>query len=187
MASIVSQNEEEEFGHTTEILIKNYNDVHFIAALVARAGGKPMLEVVSMEAMRPIGIERLDRIESHSIAAHDQRDGRRRRVWVCLWRRELEIRLMPTGSHLPLTGILWYKNIPSDVPLCDLPSPLRQHVARYRLDNFQYECIGSQWVERPALTPEQVGCPMWDLLQNPPISFLHALENGRTEFSKKKL
>jgi len=189
MASIVSQNEEEEFGHTTEILIKNYNDVHFIAALVARAGGKPMLEDASMEAMRPIGIERLDRIESHSIAAHDQREVEEGDAYGCRRGGEnWKFDWMPTGSHLPLTWDLMVQNIPSDVALRDLPSPLRQHVARYRLDNFQYESIGSQWVERPALTPEQVEtCPMWDLLQDPPTSFLQALETGRTEFSKEEV
>lgn len=189
VAEVKTQFLTEDFGHTTEILVHHAEDVHFVAALVARAGATPMLEDANADAQRPLGIERLDRIECEKIAAQDNRvveDGdaygcrRGGENWNYPW--------LPEGWTLPLTWDHMVNNIPDDVPLRDLPSPLCQHVARHRLERAQHAPIGSKWTPHASLTKEAVRqCPMWDLLEDVDSAFLESLKEGRTEFSDEEV
>lgn len=189
IAEVKTQKFIEEFGHTTEILVHNSDDVHFVASLVARTEATPMLEDSDADAQRPLGIERLDRIECEKIAAHDKRVVEEGDAYGC--RRGGEnwnYPWLPDRWVLPLTWDRMVENIPEDIPLRDLPSPLSQHVARHRLEQAQHERIGTKWTAHAPLTREEVRtCPLWDLLEDADPAFLEALAAGRASFSDEEV
>jgi hypothetical protein len=134
------------YGYVTEIVVHHSEDVSFVAAMIARVGAVPMLEDSSFNARRCLGIERLDRISAKVVTDDTMVDcdddtlfGLRRGCenWKFSW-------MPPFWKEVPITWDHMVRNVISQ-PLMDLPQPLRQHVARTRLDQGDFPPVGSQW------------------------------------------
>jgi hypothetical protein len=115
--------EDDKFGRCLEVMVYRNEDVDFVAAVLARAGAHPMLEDASCVSKQPIGVERLDRVE---------KDGLRRGAdnWKFLW-------TPPNWRCPPISWGYLVSNVGDDVPLEDLAQPLRQHVAKKRLNQCE--------------------------------------------------
>lgn len=140
---------DDEYGHVTEIVLHDAQDLERVAAVVARAGAQSMLETPSVNARRCLGIERLDRIGAHvveededetrdegeSLSLHGPRRGTEN--WRFSW--------MPASwTHVPLTWDHLVENV-LDVPVKDLPPPLRQHAARVHKQRGHFAVVGTAW------------------------------------------
>lgn len=135
-------------GWVTEVVVHEANRVAVVAARIARTGATVMLENEELNACRSIGIERLDRIGAKVVHTSTMVDaaehGLRRGVdnWFFPW--------MPASwCEPPITWDHMVRNV-GDAPLACLPLPLRQHVARARLDAGEYEPLGSRWARTTA-------------------------------------
>ena len=134
----------DEYGYVTEVIVHHADDVAYGAALVARAGAIPMLEDCSADAQRGLGIERLDRIgaqiltDDTMVTTDEDVYGLRRgsENWRFPW--------LPDDWVVPITWDHMVHNvIHHDIET--LPQPLRQHVAKARLDRGDHPPIGSLW------------------------------------------
>jgi hypothetical protein len=151
---------DETYNFVTEIVIHKSEDVALAAAIVARVGAVPMLEDSSLNAKRCLGIERLDRISAKVITtdtmfgSEEGLFGPRRGTenWKFSW-------IPPEWKEVPITWDHMVRNVGSQ-PLELLPQPLRQHVAKSRLDQGEFSPIGSQW----ELCPEN-DIPSQDILE----------------------
>jgi len=182
---------DDEYGYVTEIVVHDARDVAHVAARIARSGGTPMLEDGSVDAKRGLGVERLDRIESHitNCDAHlpkpspppppqptlvsnassfssltsrkrddqskiDDTYGLRRGSdnWCFSW--------LPRGWEPPITWDHMVRNVSDRYPIHDIPQPLRQHVARFRLERGDFPPIGSKWTR--ALTIPTIEELQWN-------------------------
>lgn len=131
-------------GYVTEVISHSAENVAHAAAMIARIGGVPMLEDASVDAGRGIGVERLDRIGARVLSDEtmiDEKDdlyGLRRGCenWHFPW--------LPDGWQVPITWDHMVNNvIHHDIDT--IPQPLRQHVAKVRLERGDYPPIGSRW------------------------------------------
>lgn len=151
---------DETYNFVTEIVIHKSEDVALAAAIVARVGAIPMLEDSSLNAKRCLGIERLDRISAKVITTDTMIDseeglfGLRRGTdnWKFSW-------IPREWQEVPITWDHMVRNVISQ-PIESLPQPLRQHVAKTRLDQGDFYPIGSHW----ELCPEK-DIPSQDILQ----------------------
>jgi hypothetical protein len=145
---------DETYGHVAEVLV-SAPDVPHVAALIARAGAKPLFEESSVDSMRHIGIERLDRIDS-SVTRPDEvlEDLYGLRRGQDNWRFEW---LPDHWEHVPITWDHMVRNVWKE-DIETLPDPLRQHLARACL--ALGECaIGTQWKETPMPSAEELADP----------------------------
>ena len=117
----------------TEIIVHDMEYVDCVCARLSRHGISCILEDASVQCEQPIGIERLDRIDS-SLTNRDEEDdrhvvfdfglGRGDENWKFHW--------IPSHWQPPITWDYLVMNV-LDVNLLHLPYPLRQHVATFRL------------------------------------------------------
>lgn len=141
----------EEFGHVTEVVVYDPALVARVAACVARAGAEPRFEDATLDAQRGLGIERLDRIRSRVSRYEGEVDdddpddldsyGLRRGTenWRFPW--------MPPHWHFaPITWDYMVANVQHE-DLESLPQPLRQHVARAKLESNTLPPMGTLWTE----------------------------------------
>lgn len=136
---------DETYKYVTEVTVRLPDDVATVCARVARAGAVPMLEDASVCAERDLGIERLDRIGAHIVTdesmvhADDDVFGLRRGTdnWKFSWCPKHWRKAPITWDHL-------VENVVSE-PIEQLPQPLRQHVAKTRIERSDYPRIGSSW------------------------------------------
>ena len=166
-ARVVATGVDAEYGHVAEIAVARPDDLAHVAARVARAGAAPMLEDPDVDAMRSLGVERLDRIDAAVVEgdeegeeAHERgRDeeeppagaaggGRQRGLkrgrenWCFPW--------MPAAwTHVPITWDHMVQNY-YDAPIDALPPPLQQHVARRRLADGAVPPAAARWREAEA-------------------------------------
>lgn len=135
----------EEHGHVTEVVVHASDDVAEAAAVIARAGATPMLEDGALDTRRSIGIERLDRIgarvssEPGVVTESDSVYGLRRGTdnWKFSW-------LPSEWQEVPITWDHMVSNVLHH-PLATLPRPLRQYVARRRLEDGLHDPVGARW------------------------------------------
>lgn len=134
VASVVGQPiEDEEYGFVTEVIIEDPTHVDHVCALIARSGATPILEQTELDAKRPIGVERLDRIDAEVVASKnakvDDRYGLKRgsENWHFSW--------IAPDWKIPDTWDAMVENMKNVSNECvkHLPDPLRQHVAQVRL------------------------------------------------------
>lgn len=141
ICSVESSEYDEIYGHVTEVFVYSSDDVARVAACIARTGASPMLEDATLDALRPLGVERLDRIGAKVVATdvelQDGQFGVRRGCenWRFSW-------LPKHWKHPPITWDHLVSNM-SDCRIDDLSQPLRQHVARERLTST---VLGQCWV-----------------------------------------
>lgn len=127
-------------GYTSEVLVHDASRVARVAACVARAGATPLFEDPKDDARRPIGIERLDRVDEH---------GPRRGFdnWTYRW--------MPSHwRRVPLTWEALVDNVWHE-DVGDLPRPLRHHAARAHLAAGDHAVCGARWTRTSKPTPEE--------------------------------
>ena len=127
-----------EFGHVAEVIVHHPANLDFVAARLAAAGMTPVLEDANVNARRCLGIERLDRIGAHVLGDDGATHGPRRGMenWRFEWQPAHWARVPITWDHM-------VENV-GDAPLETIPQPLRQHVARARLDRLPR---GTCWAE----------------------------------------
>lgn len=149
MSNVVSVGDTElhdEYGFVTELVLHEAKYLGGLCAAVARCGATPILEnEEDVNAKHAIGIERLDRIESEITTdchtMHETTDGtygmrRGTTNWLFPW--------LPDHWKPPLTWDHMVDNM-SGVDIEHIPLPLRQHVARRRLEQGDYPAMGSIW------------------------------------------
>lgn len=138
-----------EMAHVTEVVVFRSADVASVCAAIARAGAVPMFEMPSLDAKRALGIERLDRIGADVVTTEsmirddDEVFGLRRgsENWQFSW-------LPRHWTHVPITWDHLVHNVISE-PVETLPQPLRQHVAKARIDSGDHPPVGSVWEPCP--------------------------------------
>lgn len=145
-------------GFVNEVIVHSQSDMTQVAALIARADAIPFLDDSSLDSKRPLGIERLDRINSKvvldpstMIEENDGMYGPRRGTenWRFTW--------IPEGWEAPITWDHMVANVADVKDVKTLPSLLRRHVCEHRLRTGEYPPIGTVWeVSRPQPTPEEV-------------------------------
>ena len=190
-------------GFVNEVVVHHARDVSHIAALIARADAVPILEDGSLDAKRPLGIERLDRIgskvvadSSNMVGESDDMYGPRRGTenWRFSW--------IPEDWEVPITWDHMVHNVRHVEDVKMLPFPLRRHVAEHRLRHGQHAPLGSQWeVSRPQPRDEaevpwgmpsaqDVGHGIFAFngarhrMRDPPARLVEALSDGILEFSE---
>ena len=137
----------EGYGVVVEFIVYDPSHVARTAATIARFGATPLLEDSKVDARRPIGIERLDRIdakavsggtnlESSNIEAYGVRRGREN--WRFPW-------IPDTWTRVPLTIDHMVENL-LDENITHIPQPFCQHVAQRRLELGLYNRMGTLWV-----------------------------------------
>ena len=124
-----------EIGHVAEVVVHDAVDVDMVAARLARAGaGRVVLEDATLDALQPVGIERLDRVEAAICKSDDQDDrvhptqfgmGRGAENWMFPW-------LPETWPFPPSTWDYMVRNVDDAEDLRCVPQPLRYHLARFR-------------------------------------------------------
>lgn len=184
---------DEEHGDACEVVVHRAVDVHHVAAQIARSGGTPIFETPEVhDAHREIGVERLCRVMC-SANQHDDDDptceeeyGLKRGFenWNLSW-------LPEKWPHVPITWDHVVDNIEVDAAFRSveslklLPNPLRQHVAKRRLERDV--TFGTEWRETsPPTTIEwqrrfddDPPFPCRRILVVPPERLVDALKNGR--------
>lgn len=149
--------ETEEHGRVVEVIVHDAADLGRACAALARRGATPVLEDASVDSHRPLGVERLDRIDAEVVAydtvlANDP-DGygvrRGRDNWRFPW--------MPaTWTRVPITWDHLVENVLHE-DVSALAQPLCQHVARRRLELGLVEPIGTVWTPADApATPHEL-------------------------------
>jgi len=141
----------DEFGHVTEVIVYDPALVAHVAACVARVGAEPRFEDATLDAQRGLGIERLDRIRSRVSRYEGEVDdddpddldsyGLRRGTenWRFPW--------MPPHWHFaPITWDYMVANVQHE-NVESLPQPLRQYVARAKLESNTLPPMGTLWTE----------------------------------------
>lgn len=152
------QHVDDEHGIVTEVVVFDPGDLAHVCALVSKAGATVMLEDPSANARRCLGVERLDRIGAEVVCDDDmyeENDG------VYGLRRGIDnwqFPYLPKGWRVPITWDHMVDNV-IDAPLTDIPHPLRQHVAKRRLDKGMHLKVGSRWVETVPRTQEEESAP----------------------------
>lgn len=123
---------DDAYGHVTELRVHDADEAAHVAAVVARAGARPLLEDPALDARRPLGVERLDRIEVDA-AADPATYGLKRGAenWRFPW-------MPPHWARVPITWTHLAENV-ADVDLAALPYPLRTYAARQRAT------LGTRW------------------------------------------
>ena len=180
---------DDEYGHVTEIVVHDSNDVDHVCALVARCGAVPILERAEDNASRCLGIERLDRIDSDATVCHDTIEGvehgarRGMENWRFGWIPE-------SWSRVPLTWDHLVGNVPDEERIASIPQPLRQHVAHERLRRGAHDTMGHRWLpaEIPPVKAELQGPPglyQRRIVTCPALST--ALAEGRDTFDADEL
>ena len=135
--------QDEMYGYVTEVIVHRASDVTYVAARIARAGASPLLENdgsgTPSSTKRSIGVERLDRIGARVTGESSDLLGLRRGTdnWYFWW--------LPSGWEVPITWDHMVRNISDSSPIHDIPQPLRQHVARSRLERGRFPHVGSKW------------------------------------------
>lgn len=141
----------ESHGFVTEVVVHRADDVAWASATLARAGAVPILENGNNSMRRSIGIERLDRIdakavidESMMLDANDGQYGLRRgsENWRFSW-------IPSEWKDVPITWDHVVENVRHE-KIETIPQPLRQHVARARLNDGDYPAMGSEWCRTTA-------------------------------------
>jgi hypothetical protein len=165
LATLGPQEVTDDFGTVTELTILQPEDLAYVAARVARTHAIPVLENPNINAQRPLGIERLDRITAKvttdETMVEEDTYGLRRGCdnWNFSW--------LPQGWRPPVNWDEMVLNVREE-PVDKLPQPLRQHVAKAMLDNGTYPPIGSLWSSQvcpPPLDNELA----WDKPYPPPF------------------
>lgn len=182
---------DEEYGNVTEVVVHDADHVDYVCAVIARCGATPVLEHASTDALRGLGIERLDRIGSQVVDGDDlgmDSYGVRRgsENWKFPW-------MPPDWTHVPITWDHLVKNVAGqDIGM--IPQPLRQHVAISRLQNGDHETMGSRWrVAEIAPTPRELEhespsrapAPLRTILRIPQLS--SALSQGRDHITDDEM
>ena len=146
---------DDAFGIVTEIIIFDAEDLSHACALVHMAGGTVMLEDPSVNARRCLGVERLDRIGAKVVCEenmYEEDDG------VYGLRRgndNWKFPFLPVGWRVPITWDHMVENVLHE-PIMNIPHPLRQHVAKRRIEMGIHQKIGSLWVKTIAATKEEL-------------------------------
>ena len=134
----------DEYGIVTEIIVHEAANLAHVCALISKANAQVTLEDVDTDARRSLGIERLDRIGADIVSTDNmikEDDGiyglrRGNENWT--------FNFLPDDWSVPLTWDHMVQNvIAQDIE--DIPQPLRQHVAKYRLQQNDFLPIGSKW------------------------------------------
>lgn len=122
-------------GYVAEVVVHDARLVDHVAARLARAGIAAVFEDDSQNALQSHGVERLDRIDA-KVSNRDDEDrreeaddyglGRGEANWLMPW--------VPDHWQLPITWDYMVENVPCELPLARIPMPLRQHVAKRRLE-----------------------------------------------------
>ena len=114
------------------------SDVDHVCARLSRHGVSTMLEDESLRNDQPIGIERLDRIDS-SVTHTDDEDNRWKYSEFGLGRGDenWKFEWIPNHWDPPTTWDHMVRNV-RNVDILHLPFPLRQHVARTRLSDLEF-------------------------------------------------
>lgn len=138
-----------EHKYVTEVVVHRGENVARVAACIARSGATPMLEDSRLNTKRSLGIERLDRISAKVVVNEsmvEEKDalfGMRRGIdnWTFSW-------MPPHWKEPPITWDHMVRNVQCE-PIDELPQPLRQHVAKTRIDEGDFPPIGSRWEVLP--------------------------------------
>ena len=176
---------DDEAGYVTEVIVGACeDDLGVVAARAARAGATPVLEDPSLNALRSLGIERLDRIHSKVVCddeiMHVEDDGNyglRRGVenWHFPW--------LPDKWKVPITWDHMVDNVADVHDLTQLPYPLRQHATHARTDSRP---LGTTW-KRSTHTPTDAECAhdgvtppfcFWRVWHTPPPSLVAAVRDS---------
>ena len=145
LVRIGEKKEDGDLGHITEVIVHKSGDVAQISSLLARKGCVPILENKGLNLRRSLGVERLDRVPAKVVTdetmVQNSQDlfGPRRggENWRFPW-------IPASWKHVPITWDHMVENvIDEDIRL--IPQPLRQHVARVRLDRGMHPPVGSRW------------------------------------------
>lgn len=127
-----------------EISVEDPADVDHVCARLARAQAQVVLDE-PLQAHRPLGIERLDRIEKEG-AERDEEEVRSlfgAKRGIENWRFEW----MPAAwPHVPITWGRLARNLASE-ELASLPLPLRHHAAEQRRADANRRPVGLEWRE----------------------------------------
>ena len=172
---------DETHGIVTEVVIFKAEDLAHACALVYKAGGTVMLEDPSVNARRCLGVERLDRISAQVVCEenmYEENDG------VYGLRRgndNWKFPFLPDGWRVPITWDHMVENVLHE-PLTSIPQPLRQHVAKRRLELGMYLKIGSRWIETVPVTTEELSEPtppeLRRILSNPSQDLVAWIRGG---------
>jgi hypothetical protein len=158
----------EEYGYAVEMVVHDGNDVGRVCALIARHDGQPVLEDAVVHSHRPLGIERLDRIDSEVVSHDTNTEGegedaygvrRGRENWRFSW-------MPPHWRRVPITWDHMVDNVIDEDIGC-LSQPLRQHVARRRIAQAMHERVGTRWVPAEAPPSQRELAP--DASQHPSV------------------
>lgn len=143
--AIGSTEHSEEFGFATEIVVHASAEVEHVCAVIARAGARVLLEDPALDTKRELGIERLDRVDSEIVAYDTNRDAERGTFGLRRGRENWKFSWLPAHwERVPITWDHLVENVRAE-PLDTLPRILRQHVARKRLDEHDYDECGMHW------------------------------------------
>ena len=189
--SVGDTEHDDEYGHVTEVVVHDSEDVAYAASVIARTGATPIMEKPEDNAKRCLGIERLDRIHSRVVVDEtmdeEEAYGLRRgsENWRFPW--------MP--GHWRAVPITWDHMVANvcHETLEDLPQPLRQHVARAKLEAQDFAPLGTKWTLADPPTPQEQELaphappPLRKVIADAPSALLDALSEDRLDVSLAEL
>lgn len=122
--------ETEAYGRVVEVCVYDAAELARACALIARCGATPVLEDRAVDARRPPGVERLDRIDAHVVAEDGAEEEEEDAYGVRRGRENWRFAWMPdTWARVPITWDHLVENVLHE-DVRRLSYPLRQHVAR---------------------------------------------------------
>lgn len=149
-AEVVGTEHDATFGHVSEIRVSDSDYAAMVAACVARTGAEPIWEDPSVDALRTLGVERLDRIDAAvSDEGYDDPDSYGLKRGIENWRFQW---MPPDWNRVPITWDHLVANVVHVQSIDVLPQPLRQHVARERLKTV---VVGTDWTEAGLVDVEE--------------------------------
>ena len=128
---------DDDSGWIDEIVVYNAaRDFGYVAALIARSGASVLPEDPGVNAERPAGIERFDRIPCSTTVSDDQVQANKQEHEYGMHRGDDNWRfswIPKTWTHVPLTWDYMVYNVSNVSDVRSIPQPLRQHVVLRRL------------------------------------------------------
>ena len=128
-AHVIDMEYDDSFGNITEVRVLGADNVAFVSARIARTDARVYMEDEKRDLRQYLGIERLDR-------EPDPRRGSDK--WRFTW-------LPSHWKRVPLSWNLLAENVPDTEDIEKIPFPLRQHVAKKRIDEIY--ASGTHWKE----------------------------------------
>lgn len=141
----------ETYGDACEVVVYRAADVSLVTSRIARAGATPMFEDSRCDSRREIGVERLDRIDCRLTHREEEDPVDEEGFGLKRGRENWRFHWVPDHwTEPPITWDHMVSNVLSDPDapeLCKLPQPLRQHVAKAKLESGMHQLLGTRWIQ----------------------------------------